>query len=52
MEEQDFVHLRQHALDDEDIWDVGAIAAFFALSNRMANLSAMRPNEQFFTMGR
>jgi uncharacterized peroxidase-related enzyme len=52
VEEQDFEHLRQHALDDEDIWDVGAIAAFFALSNRMANLSAMRPNEQFFTMGR
>ena len=52
VEEQDFARLREHALDDEDIWDVGAIAAFFALSNRMANLSAMRPNEQFFTMGR
>ena len=52
VDESDFVPLRAHALDDEDIWDIGAIAAFFALSNRMANLSAMRPNEQFFTMGR
>lgn len=52
VDEQDFVPLRAHALDDEDIWDVGAIAAFFALSNRMANLTAMRPNDDFYAMGR
>jgi uncharacterized peroxidase-related enzyme len=50
--EEDFAPLHANALDNEDIWDIGAIAAFFALSNRMANLTAMRPNEQFFTMGR
>jgi uncharacterized peroxidase-related enzyme len=52
VDEQDFMPLRAHALDDDDIWDVGAIAAFFALSNRMANLTAMRPNDDFYTMGR
>ena len=36
----------------EDIWDVGAIAAFFALSNRMADLTAMRPNDEFHLIGR
>ncbi len=46
------VPLGTHALDEEDIWDVGAIVASFALSNRMANLTAMRPNDAFFTMGR
>ena len=40
------------AFGDEDIWDIGAIAAFFALSNRMANLTAMRPNDEFYLMGR
>lgn len=44
--------LREHGFDDEDIWDIGAIAAFFALSNRMANLTAMRPNDEFYLMGR
>jgi len=39
-------------LTDEDIWDVGAIASFFALSNRMAHLTQMRPNDEFFAMGR
>ena len=50
--DEDFAALRAHAFSDEDIWDIGAIAAFFALSNRMAHLIAMRPNEEFFLMGR
>jgi uncharacterized peroxidase-related enzyme len=48
----DYALLREHGFTDEDIWDVGAIAAFFALSNRMADLTAMRPNDEFFAMGR
>jgi uncharacterized peroxidase-related enzyme len=52
VEEDDFAALRAHGFDDEDIWDIGAITAFFGLSNRMANLSAMRPNDQFYLMGR
>jgi uncharacterized peroxidase-related enzyme len=48
----DFEALRAHGFGDEDIWDIGAIAAFFALSNRMANLIAMRPNDEFFVLGR
>ena len=50
--EEDFEMLRAHGFDDEDIWDIGAITAFFGLSNRMANLTSMRPNDEFFTMGR
>jgi len=52
LEESDYEVLRSHGFDDEDIWDIGAIAAFFALSNRMANLTAMRPNDEFYLMGR
>ena len=52
LEEADYEAVRLHAFDDEDIWDIGAIAAFFALSNRMANLTAMRPNDEFYLMGR
>lgn len=48
----DYDNLRQHGFDDEDIWDIGAITAFFALSNRMANLISMRPNDEFFGMAR
>ena len=48
----DFEALRVHGFSDEDIWDIGAIAAFFALSNRMANLVAMRPNDEFHLFGR
>ncbi|MEK9719571.1 MAG: peroxidase-related enzyme [Quisquiliibacterium sp.] len=48
----DFDSLRAHGLSDEDAWDVGAIAAFFALSNRMANLSTMMPNPEFYLLGR
>jgi uncharacterized peroxidase-related enzyme len=50
--EDDFARLRTHGLQDDDIWDVGAIAALFALSNRMANMLALRPNDEFYTMGR
>jgi uncharacterized peroxidase-related enzyme len=50
--EADFVALRAHGFSDEDIWDIGAIAAFFALSNRMANLTDMRPNDEFYLLGR
>jgi uncharacterized peroxidase-related enzyme len=48
----DFEALRGAGFSDEDIWDIGAIAAFFALSNRMANLTSMRPNDEFYLMGR
>ena len=48
----DFAALRSHDFSDEDIWDIGAISAFFALSNRMANLISMRPNDEFYLMGR
>jgi uncharacterized peroxidase-related enzyme len=50
--DEDFKTLRKQDFGDEDIWDIGAIAAFFALSNRMANLTAMRPNDEFYKMGR
>ena len=52
VDEADFAALRGQGFDDEDIWDIGAITAFFGLSNRMANLSGMRPNDEFFLMGR
>ena len=52
LEEQDFESLKAHGFDEEDVWDIGAIAAFFALSNRMANLIAMRPNDEFYMIGR
>ena len=48
----DFETLRGHGFTDEDIWDIGAIAAFFGLSNRMANMTSMRPNDEFFLLGR
>ena len=50
--EADLETLRGHGFDDEAIWDIGAIAAFFAMSNRLANLTAMRPNAEFYAMGR
>jgi len=48
----DFAVLREAGFSDADIWDIGAVAAFFALSNRMANLTAMRPNDEFYLLGR
>lgn len=52
IDEADYAALHAHGFIDEDIWDIGAITAFFGLSNRMANLIAMRPNDEFFLMGR
>lgn len=48
----DFAALRAHGFNDEDIWDIGGISAFFGLSNRMANLTDMRPNDEFYLLGR
>jgi alkylhydroperoxidase family enzyme len=44
--------LHAHGFDDEDIWDIAAITAFFGLSNRMASFSNMMPNSEFYLMGR
>src|SRR6201996_7830091 len=48
----DFTALSVHGFSEDDIWDIAAISAFFALSNRMANVTAMRPNDEFYLMGR
>ena len=48
----DIAALKAHGFDDEAVWDIGAITAFFAMSNRLANLTSMRPNDEFFLMGR
>src|ERR1700743_1261449 len=50
--EQDFAEIASHGFSDDDIWDIAAISAFFALSNRMANVTDMRPNDEFYLMGR
>jgi uncharacterized peroxidase-related enzyme len=50
--EADFAEMAGHGFSDDDIWDITAIAAFFALSNRLANVTAMRPNDEFYMMGR
>ena len=50
--EPDFAALHAHGFSDEDIWDIGAITAFFGLSNRIANFSGMLPNPEFYLMGR
>jgi uncharacterized peroxidase-related enzyme len=50
--EADFAELAGHGFSDDDIWDIAAIAAFFALSNRMANVTGMRPNDEFYMLGR
>jgi uncharacterized peroxidase-related enzyme len=50
--EADFPPLRAQGFSDDDIWDIAAISAFFALSNRMANFTNMRPNDEFYLMGR
>ncbi|PHQ71101.1 MAG: alkylhydroperoxidase [Paracoccus sp.] len=50
--DQDFAVLRDHGFDDDDIWDIAAIAAFFGMSNRLANVTSMRPNDEFYAMGR
>lgn len=52
IEDADFTALHAHGFDDEDIWDIAAITAFFGLSNRMASFSGMQPNAEFYLMGR
>lgn len=52
VDENDFELLRAQGFEREDIWDIGAISAFFCLSNRMANFLSLRPNEEFYGMGR
>lgn len=52
IDEAQFATLRSHGFSDEDIWDIGAIAAFFGMSNRLAGFIGMKPNEEFFLMGR
>jgi len=50
--DQDFADLGKHGFSDDDIWDIAAVSAFFGLSNRMANVTNMRPNDDFYLMGR
>lgn len=50
--DEDFATLKEHGFSQEDIWDIAGITAFFGLSNRMANFTSMRPNNEFYTMGR
>ena len=50
--EDDFALLREHGFSDEDAWDIAGITALFGLSNRMANVTSMRPNDEFYLMGR
>jgi uncharacterized peroxidase-related enzyme len=52
VEEADSVALREHGFSDDDIWDIAAIAAFFAMSNRLANFTSLRPNDEFYALGR
>ena len=50
--DDDIDRLKSHGFDDEDIWDITAITGFFGLSNRMANVTALRPNREFYGLGR
>ncbi len=50
--DEDMATLKAHGFDEEDIWDIAAISAFFGLSNRMANVTSMRPNDEFYNLGR
>src|SRR5438094_2308074 len=52
VDEHEFATLRQHGFTDEDAWDIAAIAAFFGMSNRIANVTTTRANDEFYTMGR
>ena len=52
VDDADHATLASHGFTEDDIWDISAIAAFFAMSNRMANATGMRPNAEFYTMGR
>lgn len=50
--DDDYAALAQHGFDEEDAWDIAAIASFFGMSNRMANATSMRPNDEFYMLGR
>jgi uncharacterized peroxidase-related enzyme len=50
--DEDFALLAGHGFGNDDVWDIAAIAAFFALSNRLANVTGMRPNDEFYLLGR
>ena len=52
VDDSDHQRLREHDFSDDDIWDIGAISAFFGLSNRLVNMSSMRTNDEFYLMGR
>jgi uncharacterized peroxidase-related enzyme len=52
IEDADYDNLRSHGFSDDDAWDIAAIAAMFAMSNRLANAFSIRPNDEFYTMGR
>ncbi len=52
IDEGDYDALRPHGLTEQDIWDIGAIASLFAMSNRLADLMGLQPNEEFYLMGR
>ena len=50
--DDDLADMRSHGFTDDEIWDIGAITAFFAMSNRLANLASIRPNDEFYAMAR
>ncbi|MBT8077658.1 MAG: peroxidase-related enzyme [Gammaproteobacteria bacterium] len=50
--DSDFAKLEEHGFSQDEIWDIGAISAFYSLSNRMANMFSIRPNDEFYLMGR
>ena len=52
VDDQDFQTLQHHGFEIDDVWDIAGIAAFFALSNRIANVTSMRPNDEFYALGR
>ena len=52
IEEADAAALRDHGFGEDDIWDIAAISSFFAMSNRLANASSLRPNDEFYRLGR
>ena len=52
IDDADFAAMREHGFDEEDAWDIAAITAFFGMSNRLANATGMKPNDEFYLMGR
>ncbi|MDI3564434.1 peroxidase-related enzyme [Bradyrhizobium sp. Arg816] len=52
VDDSDVQDLKEHGFTEEDVWDIAAIAAFFGMSNRLANVTSMRPNDEFYAMGR